>query len=257
MRAPVRSTAARQTRCRFVLLASLLAAPLAARAQESRPAPKPFQFDQARYFGQCEIFLLKNVAGNLEGLVYNTTPLNDCPPAQFDPIDPVALAKQEGVDVAWKNPRRFWTMDRLTVELVGDPREFDGLKFNFVARMRMPPNFKPGEGQAGFAYKPTQIRRNTTYVYLAGKPVFLLRSPDDKTWVMQTYTTHTDARLTAADLPSLAQRLKLPPGWRFQSRTLDRDLTIATTGLANIVPDDLEDMYQGCIDSVCNFDPWK
>jgi hypothetical protein len=32
---------------------------------------------------------------------------------------------------------------------------------------------------------------------------------------------------------------------------------INTNGLANIVPDDLENMYRGCIDEVCNFDPWK
>jgi hypothetical protein len=32
---------------------------------------------------------------------------------------------------------------------------------------------------------------------------------------------------------------------------------IDTKGLASIVPDDLENMYQGCIEGVCSFDPWK
>jgi hypothetical protein len=32
---------------------------------------------------------------------------------------------------------------------------------------------------------------------------------------------------------------------------------INTNGLANIVPDDLEIMYRGRIDDLCNFDPWK
>ncbi|MCJ7795494.1 MAG: hypothetical protein MUQ56_01780, partial [Thermoleophilia bacterium] len=173
------------------------------------------------------------------------------------PIDAKLLAQATGSDLAWKNPRRFWTMDHLTVALVGDPREFDGLKFNFVAKMTMPPKFTPGEGQAGFAYQPTKIRRNSTYEFLKSKPVFLLHSPDGHTWVMQTYTTHTDASLTPADLPNLAQKLKLPEGWQFKAKTLDRDLIIHTTGLANIVPDNLENMYQGCIDGVCNFDPWK
>ena len=39
--------------------------------------------------------------------------------------------------------------------------------------------------------------------------------------------------------------------------TLDRDLAITTTGLANIVPDDLANMYQGLIDGVGSFDPWQ
>jgi hypothetical protein len=85
----------------------------------------------------------------------------------------------------------------------------------------------------------------------------MLQSPDGHTRVMQTYTTHTDKSLTVADLPNLGQKLKLPEGWKFKSTTLDKDLVIHTTGLAHIVPDNLEDMYQGCIDGVCNFDPWK
>ena len=74
---------------------------------------------------------------------------------------------------------------------------------------------------------------------------------------MQTYTTHTDPTLTEADLPTLGKRLKLPKGWSFKAMKLDKDLVIVTNGLANIVPDNLENMYQGCINNVCNFDPWK
>jgi hypothetical protein len=257
---PSRTTVNRNTLCLLALLGPMLAG-IVAYAQTGAAAPAPAAKSatlvKARYFGQCEIFLLKGKPGSYEALVYNTTPLNDCPPAKFDPIDPKALAQKTGSDLAWKNPRRFWTMDRLTIELVGEPREFDGLMFNFVAKMTMPPKFTPGGGQAGFAYQPTQIRRNSKYEFSKGQQVFLLQSPDGKTWVMQTYTTHTDHALTAADLPNLAQRLKPPVGWQFKAKTLDRDLTITTTGLANIVPDNLENMYQGCIDGVCDFDPWK
>ena len=52
--------------------------------------------------------------------------------------------------------------------------------------MQMPPGFKPGEGQAGFAYAPTTIRRVSKYEFTKGKHVFLLRWPD-KRWVMQTF----------------------------------------------------------------------
>jgi hypothetical protein len=252
------ATVNRRALCFLVLLCSMLAGTIAyAQAGGATPAEKSLYLDKARGFGQCEIFLLKGQPGKFEALVYNTTPLNDCPPGKFDPIDPKVLAQKTGSDVAWKNPRRFWMMDRLTGALVGKPREFDGLEFNFVAKMSMPPGFTPGKGQAGFAYQPTQIRRNTKYEYLKGKMVFLLQSPDGKTWVMQTYTTHTDASLTEAVLPNLAQRLNLPKGWQFKAKTLDRDLAMTTNGLAHIVPDNLENMYQGCIDGVCSFDPWE
>jgi hypothetical protein len=72
---------------------------------------------------------------------------------------------------------------------------------------------------------------------------------------MQTYTTHTDPTLTEAGLPNLGKRLKLPKGWSFKAKKLDKDLVIDTNGLANVVPDSLENMSQGCIDGVSSFDP--
>jgi hypothetical protein len=241
--------------CLSLLCLMISSATAFAQTGKSSSEEKSAYLEKARGYGQCEIFLMKGQPGKYAAQVYNTTPLNDCPPSKFDPIDPKVLAKNSQSDLAWKNPRRYWMMDHLTVALVGEPREFDGLKFNFVASMQMPPNFKPGEGQAGFAFQPTQIRRVTKYEYLKGNPVFLLLSPDGHTWVMQTYTTHTDRTLTQADLPNLSSRLKLPAGWQFKVKTLDRDLIINTTGLAHIVPDNLENMYQGCFDTVCNFIP--
>lgn len=217
---------------------------------------KTLYIENARNYPQCELFLLKGGPGKWEALVYNTTGLNTCPPEKYDSMDPVELAKQSQSNRVWKNPRRFWVMDHLTLLLAGEPRDFDGLMFHFVARMQMPLAFTPEVGQAAIAYKPTQIRRVTTYEYLAGRPVFMLRSPDGHTFVMQTYTNHVDRTLTEADLPNLARRLKPGEGWQFKSKTLERNLVIDTTGLAHIVADDLANMYQGCIDNVCNFDPW-
>jgi hypothetical protein len=69
-----------------------------------------------------------------------------------------------------------------------------------------------------------------------------------------TPTTSTP-ELTEADLPNLNQRLKPAEGWQFKAKTLDRNLILDTKGLAHIVADDLEDMYQGCTEDVRNFDP--
>ena len=91
---------------------------------------------------------------------------------------------------------------------------------------------------------------------LSGRPVFLLRSPQGITWVMQTFTDHIDHDLRESDLPGLAARLALREGWQYKAVTLDQDLTITTDGVANIVPDNLANMYQGCVDGVNNFDPW-
>jgi hypothetical protein len=212
--------------------------------------------DNARGYAQGEIFLMKGGSGHLDAMVFNTVGLNQCPPEKFDAIDVDALAEETESDAVWKNPRRFWMMDRLTLALAGEPRDFQGLMFNFVAQMQMPTNFTPAGGQAALAYRPGQIGRVTKYEYLSGRPVFLLRSPEGVTWVMQTYTNHKASDLTEADLPELGHRSQLADGWQFKAKTLDRDLTLDTQGLAHIVADDLENMYQGCTEDVTNFDPW-
>jgi hypothetical protein len=206
---------------------------------------------------QGELFLLRRQGDHYEALVYNTMGQNLCPADVFNEIDVVALAAETGSDIVWKNPRRYWMMDQLDATLVGEPREFGGLMFNFVAKMRLPLTFDPAHSQAEHAYHPMQIHRVTTYTFHAGRPVYLLRSPKDVTWVMQTFTDHIANDLTERALPHLGDRLQLPEGWRFASVVIDRDLVIDTTGLANIVPDDLANMYQGCIDGVDNFDPWQ
>ena len=216
----------------------------------------PLRVDGTRGYAQGEIFLLTQADERRDALVYNTTGFGTCPAAEFAAIDVAQIAADTRSDLAWKNPRRFWMMDALEINIIGEPEEFGGLKFNFVAEMEMPAGFDTDQDQSTQAYRPVQIRRVSTYEFRSGRPVFLLRSPDEITWVMQTFTDHVDPTLTESALPGLGSRLSLPEGWQFTTTTLDRDLTITTNGLANIVPDNLSNMYQGCLDGVNNFDPW-
>lgn len=218
---------------------------------------KTIQVDGTRAYPQGEIFLLTKSEGAYEALVYNTTGRGPCPEEEFSAIDVEKLRAEFGCDLVWKNPRRFWMMDSLTVDLVGEPATLEGVDFNLVAKMRMPAAFNPTRDQSAMAFQPTQIRRNSLYRFRGGRPVYVLRSPDEVTWVMQTFTDHIARDLTEAGLPGLGGRLALPDGWRFRPVTLDQDLTITTTGLANIVSDDLANMYQGLIDGVGNLDPWS
>ena len=210
-----------------------------------------------RGYAQGEIFLLTEAGDHMDALVYNTTGFGPCPKDGFEAIDVGRLAGQTGSDRVWKNPRRFWMMDALTIDIVGEAAELEGVKFNLVAKMSMPSDFDFDRDQSAMAYHPMQIRRVSKYEFQSGRPVYLLCSPDGITWVMQTFTDHVDPTLTEADLPNLGARLTLPEGWEFKAPTLARDLSITTEGVANIVPDNLSNMYQGCIDGVNNFDPWE
>jgi hypothetical protein len=209
-----------------------------------------------RGYAQGELFLISQSGGQLEALVYNSTGFGPLPAEKYAAIDTGRLAAEAGADVVWQNPRRFWMMDAATVNILGEPRELGGLQFHLMAKMRMPPDFDPQRDQSAAAYHPMQIDRVTRYEFTAGRPVFLLRSPDQVTYVMQTFTNHVDHDLREQDLPRLGERLTLPAGWTFKPTTIGENLVIDTTGRARIVPDDLANMYQGCVDGVNNFDPW-
>ncbi len=79
--------------------------------------------------------------------------------------------------------------------------------------------------------------------------IFILDDPDGTPWIMQTYSLIVDPKLTYDDLKTLDRKLKLPPGWKYRVKVLDRDLEIhAINGIARIVQDDLQGTYNACFE---------
>jgi len=89
-----------------------------------------------------------------------------------------------------------------------------------------------------------EVQRTTTYVYKAGNRVYQLTSPDGEVYRMQSYTQIYDPKLTITDLDTLAERLTLPDGWRYESRLLTEDSELKADGLAYVINDDLGNSYQ-------------
>ena len=108
-------------------------------------------------------------------------------------------------------------------------------------------------------FVPGEIHRDSKYLYAKGSRVFLLRSPDGKTWVMQSYATEVDTDLSFDQLSTLAGKLKLPDGFKFEIKRLTKDLTIdprKANDVAHIVRDNLHDIYAGCgFDAACSYIP--
>lgn len=88
------------------------------------------------------------------------------------------------------------------------------------------------------------MRRDTIFVYKAGKPIFILTDPDGNEYVMQSYAQIVEPTLMYKDLPHLARELNLPKGWSYRTETLKQELQLNSNGLATIVNDDLANSYQ-------------
>jgi hypothetical protein len=220
---------------------------------------------KARDYAYCEIapFIIED--GKITAEFYNTTATTGvgggCPPDKFAAIDSKTLAADLAAAVVYMNPtpqtaRRHWVMDQFSASQKGETVDFLGVKATWGASM----DPRQLQGLVKANYEPGEIHRQTKFLYAKGSPVFLLRSPDGKTWVMQSYATEVDKDLTYDQLSQLASKLKqLPAGWKFEVKTLDKDLTIEpgkARNVAHIVRDELHDVYEGCgFDKACNYMP--
>jgi hypothetical protein len=193
----------------------------------------------ARY---CEIIPVARRGLRLVGTVYNTLGLNDCPPALWDKITEDAMRKRfRAIMVVLNGPRHF-VMDAIGAEgdtATGATVDAGGLALTARATIKLrlaDMRTKP--------YRERTVDRQTRYVFMAGRPVFLLVRPDGARYAMQSYAEMADKSLSYAELPTLGSRLKLPAGWRYETMTPDADLVLGAQGKATIVQDDLDDTYQ-------------
>ena len=181
-------------------------------------------------------------------------PANDI----FNAIDAKKLAEQIGSTAVVKNPRRYWLMDELWSYDAGETHDFDGVKATWMARIQMH-GVELGEKKKPFpSYTQSHPSRHSKYLWKKGSEVYLLRDPDGKVWIMQAYTNLVDKSLTIDGLRDLGSKLKLPAGWKYEVKTLDRDLIyepLAPHYTAYFIADDLQNAYQGCFDNASNYVP--
>jgi len=190
---------------------------------------------------------------------YNPTGIGHCSPEQFAQIakDKEQIIKQTGAKDAFLHPSRHWTWDEFWGYEVGEERQFGPIKMVYVGVVPVDA-IKQAAG-AGH-YQPAPISRNYKYLFKKGTQVYLLDTPDGKAFVMQSWSNVVNKGEMASNLWNLGTQLKqLPPGWKYRTRVLDRDLTVqppAPTHLAWLLQDEFQNTYQGCgYDAACNYVP--
>lgn len=186
-----------------------------------------------------KVLLIRVGSSGPEATVYNTFGLNDCPADLWNALNAEEIAKENGAVAALLNGPRYWLMSRIR-KRAGEPqptREFGGIEMIEQATVQLSSNDPQ-------PYSVNTVDRRAVFIFDAGRPVFELVDPDGKRWVMQTYSQVADKTLTLEDLPGLAPRLRLPAGWRYETRTLTEPLVVDTTEtVARVLQDDLTNSY--------------
>jgi hypothetical protein len=228
-------------------LGLLLCAPRIAGAQNSQPGHPDALADHVRMMAgvrdarYCEIVVIRLAGLKAVASVYNTLGLDTCDPATWKRITAAEVKRTlGGADVVLNGPRHF-VMDQIGsgAPEPGAVVTVEGMAFRKQAEIVIHLD------QRGLPpYTEQKIERTTTYVFEAGKPIFVLAAPNGRSYVMQSYSNILDPTLAYADLPRLGQRLKLPPGWSYKMRTPPKDLVLTVQGVAVVLQDSLGDTYQ-------------
>ncbi len=190
---------------------------------------------------------------------YNPTGIDHCTPEQYAQIekDKEKIKKEMGAREVFLNPSRYWTWDEFWVYEVGDQRQFGPV--NMVYMGVVPVEVMKKAVGAGH-YHPGEINRSNKYLFKTGTTVYLLDMPDGKVLVMQSWSNFVNKGETADTLKDLGGQFKeLPPGWKFRTKVLDRELTVEPpppNHLAWVTQDEFLNTYQGCgYDAACNYVP--
>ncbi len=186
-----------------------------------------------------EVLLVRIGEDGPQAGVYNSFPLNDCPAELWNKLDADAIASEHDAIAALLNGPRYWLMSSID-KVAAQHQEiktFGGIDMIRQATVKL-------SSMSPAPYSVNRVDRRTVFTFGAGRPVFELVDPHGQRWVMQTYSQTVDAGLSLADLPDLAERLALPDGWRYETRTLTEPLRVDTTTRdAHVTQDNLANSY--------------
>ncbi len=188
----------------------------------------------------CEVVAVIS-DGGFRADVYGTQGLSDCPLAQWEALDPVAIQEELGALTVLMNGPRFWLIDAVkSFSEPGEPRFFGELEMRKIATVQLDP------GDVSQApYSERSVVRDTEFVFLAGSEVYELIAPGGKVYVMQSYAHIVDDALNEAALRALGESLALPEGWVYRTRVVDEDYVVVDQdGIATVVQDELQNTYQ-------------
>jgi len=194
----------------------------------------------------CEVALINGTSkGNAIAEFYNSTGVDDPTPERFAALDEKKLAKENHARKAFCNPVRYWMMDEFWCNEAGVDHTFGDIKMTW---MGVVPVEELEKSVTKGHYNPGYIFRNSQYKFNKGSEIYILDSPDGEVFVMQSFTSFVQKQVDINHIKDLGPLLHMPPGFKFRSVVLDRDLIVnqeKTKYLAHVFQDDLKNAYQG------------
>ncbi len=200
------------------------------------------------------LFMNRNADGSGIGNYYNsignTFDVSDeVVDGRFRALKAEALKKKYGGDgVFFNGPRRFVADGVTGLAFDGGKERIMGtIPFRLYGTFEVP-SFKKFVSGPPVAYHVLVSKRTNSFFFKAGDQVHELITPQGEVYTMFSLSLKADPNNTIENLPTLGKRLTLPKGWKYRTRTLDKDLVLSSSYDSNppntIVLDQFEGNYQ-------------
>jgi hypothetical protein len=168
---------------------------------------------------------------------------------RFRSLNTDTLKKEYGSDgVFFNGPRRF-VANGFTAVAYNDCklRVINTIPLFIYGTFEVP-SFDEFVSGPPVAYKVLVSKRTNTFTFNAGEVVHELITPEGEVYTMFSLSLKADPNNTIENLPTLGDRLTLPEGWTYRTRTLEEDLVLSSSYDADppntIVLDQFEGNYQ-------------
>jgi hypothetical protein len=152
------------------------------------------------------------------------------------------LKNDYGLVGASINGPKLFQPDWLEAE-IGAERDFNGIPAVWCAQLNMGSEGGVSESDP---YKPMTIARKSGVGWNKGTTALLLDDAEGNTWIMKGFQQGITPKYTYEEFIAAGQSQfkKLPPGWKFRVKTLEKDLIERPEGgIATIMPDEFFNVY--------------
>jgi hypothetical protein len=226
---------------------------------------KSIRVDNLHKVRFAEIFLAAREAktGKLVAACYNTSlkpngvpaSKDTAPQAWLEGLDFDKMKKDYGVLGASLNGPKLWMPDWVEIQN-GVVREFNGVKIPWCAQLDMGDN--TGGVSESTPYKPVTIARDSGIGWNKGTTALLLDDAEGNTWIMKGFELGLQPKYSLEQFVAAGQSRfeKLPAGWKFRVRELEKDLIERPQGgVATIMPDEFLNVYDKTGPGMTNYIP--
>lgn len=204
-----------------------------------------------RNMAYCEILSSRNRLGwshLLEFTAYNTLVLG-CDFEKWKDITPALVRSIDGALIVKLNGPRYWAFDTVSTDSALVDRTItviNGMDMPVVGIVHatLYEVFMNLFSPTSNLYHERNVDRKTEYIFRAGSPLNYLRSPEGKTYGMQSWATYVH-NVTTDNLPILGSLLTMPKGWSYHHiPSLKKEFRLkAINAIGVIVTDNFMDVY--------------